>query len=107
MDRTHLSLKAGAKLVEYPRRLQQNSPEALGKLRIVRLVHDIFQERNGLSDLNGYRPNGHGRAETLQRGHHSLIERSNSHRFQGDCAARSFVRLKKQLMLQEVKVDLQ
>src|SRR5581483_7550901 len=75
-------------------------------LRIIRRMHSIFIEWNGIRNLNRHPPDLHVDTRRSQHVHDLSVEVSNRSRLERYCLARAIAPLKYQLMVQKIELQL-
>src|SRR5262249_22692830 len=107
MDRTALATKTRAEFFEHAIALDENAPEPIGVFAVVRTMIFIFIKRDRILDLVGHFVDGYPHVQVAQRLHYRLIKLRNRLRFQFDRSPSTIAFKDAQLVIDEIKADLE
>ena len=107
MHRTAFAAKTRPELLEDAIALHKDAPEAIGKLTVVRTVFFIFIERDWVFDLVRHLVDGHRQTQFVEGLRHGPVKISYRARFQFNRSPRAIARVDEQLVIDEIKLDLE
>ena len=107
MHRAAFAAKTRAELLEYAVALNKDAPEAIGKLTVVRTVFFIFIERDWVFDLVRHLVDGHRKTQFVEALRHRSVKIGYRPRFQFNRSPLAIARVDAQLVIDEIKVDLE
>src|SRR5262249_22838492 len=107
MYRTHLAEKAGAEMRKYIVRREQDAPEAVRIITVVRGVCEVPIERKASCDLGRHRGDACHDSEFGECGEQFTVELCNRFRCEHELTDMAVVRSHPQNMVHEVEIDLE
>jgi len=107
MDRAALPQKAPAELPEHIVGLDEDAPEAIGVLGIVRRVCVILRKTNRVLHFDGHGPELHPDREGFERLEIKAVELRDRARAQGDLVHGTVVRPEDELVLDEIELHVE
>src|SRR5690606_26082172 len=105
--RAGLADEPRAECLEHTVHLNEDAPQPMRVLGVVRAVLLVLLEGDALRDLDGRGPDAYVDAERPQRVHHLAVKGGDGFRLQRDRALAAVARRDLQHVVGEVKIDLE